>query len=292
MGHLPTRARIAGLLSVCLLMLSAPGALAGSPYLPDAEIRLGSGSYVGGYIFNETGTNQAVANSGVVGQKLTFFIKLTNRSSSANVDSFRVKRSNGFTNGYRVRYYDAANNDVTWAVTTGTFTTPSLAAGAEYVMRATVKIRSLATACSSTSRLITVTSVGNTGNRDAVRFTAALAPFCPDLTVSPGQLNGVDSYSYDFAGQTAGATQTFTLKNEGSGASDVLGFSITGTGFAILTDSCSGGTLAAGGTCDFAMTFTPIAGCHAAFVEDLGVGGGVPPTILYLDLILIASCTL
>ena len=117
-----------------------------------------------------------------------------------------------------------------------------------------------------------------------------LAPGCPDITVSPGQLNTGDSYSYDFAGQGFGATQTFTLKNEGTGTSEVLGFSMSGTGFAFSADTCSGGALPAGGTCTFRMTFTPGA-CQAPFLMDIGVTGGVPPTIEYLELILIASCS-
>ena len=54
-------------------------------------------------------------------------------------------------------------------------------------MRATVKIRSLATLCSFTTRLITVTSVNNSNARDAVRFTAALAT--PDLNCAPVAVN-------------------------------------------------------------------------------------------------------
>ena len=91
---LPTRARIAGILAICLLMLSAPGALAGSVanFLPDAQIRLGSGSYVGDNIYNTDALGQSVSNTGVVDQKLTFFIKIQNDSVDSS-DSFKVKRS-------------------------------------------------------------------------------------------------------------------------------------------------------------------------------------------------------
>ncbi len=256
---------------------------------PDAQIRLGSGSYVGDNIYNTDALGQKVSNTGAVEQKLTFFIKIQNDNIDSS-DSFKVKRSSGFTDGYKVRYYNAAGTDVTGKVTNGSFTTPSLVPGSDYVMRATVKVRSLATLCSLTSRLITVSSVNDPSARDAVRFTAALAPGCPDITVSPGQLNTGDSYSYDFAGQGFGATQTFTLKNEGTGTSEVLGFSLSGTGFAFSADTCSGGALPAGGTCTFRMTFTPGA-CQAPFLMDIGVTGGVPPTIEYLELILIASCS-
>ncbi len=143
---------------------------------PDALIRLGSGSYVGDNIFNLDATDQAVFNSGLVEQKRTFFIKIEN--NAVGTDSFKVKRSAGFTNGYRVRYYDEANNDVTGKVTVGSFTTPPLGLGGEYVMRVTVKIRTLATPCSFTSRLITVSSVANPDAKDAVRFTVELDASC------------------------------------------------------------------------------------------------------------------
>jgi VCBS repeat-containing protein len=160
-------------------------------YSPDAAIRLGSGSYVGDGIQNNDATGQSVFNSGLVGQKLTFRIRITNWG--ALTDSFKVKRSAGFTDGYRVRYYDAANNDVTGRVNTGTFTTPVLATdgAGQYEMRATVKIRSQATLCSFTSRLMTVASVGNSALKDAVRFTAALAT--PGLNCGPGAFNDTAS---------------------------------------------------------------------------------------------------
>ena len=94
---------------------------------------------------------------------------------STGADLYKVKRSSGYTDGYRVRYYDALNNDVTGKVTAGTFTTPYMGSGDEYVMRATVKVQSWATTCSFTSRLITVTSLSDSAARDAVRFRAELA---------------------------------------------------------------------------------------------------------------------
>ena len=66
-----------------------------------------------------------------------------------------------FNDGYRVRYYDAANNDVTGQVNTGTFTTGPLLGGGidDYVMRVTVKVRPQATVCfDPVQRTITVTS--------------------------------------------------------------------------------------------------------------------------------------
>lgn len=191
---LPTRARIAVVLAISLLMLVAPGALAGTLalYRPDAEIRLGSNTFVGDNIYNLHALGQKVFNTGVVGQKLTFFIKISNESLLPDRDdSFKVRRSAGYNSGYRVRYYDAEGTDVTGRVTVGSFTTPILDNGEEYVMRATVKIRPQATLCSFTSRLITVSSVSLPTEKDAVRFTAALDT--PGLNCPPVAVNDTNS---------------------------------------------------------------------------------------------------
>jgi hypothetical protein len=174
---LSTRARIAGILAISLLMLGAPSAQAGVPVV-DALIRPGwNPSYVGDEVFNDTGDDQSVINSGVIGQKLTFFIKFENPLESYN--TYRVKRSGLFDPGYRVRYYDAANNDVTGQVNTGTFIPPQLPPHGTYEMRATVKIRSQATHCSTVTRLITVSFQQIPEIKDTVGFTAGLAPLCP-----------------------------------------------------------------------------------------------------------------
>ena len=165
--------------------------------------------------------HQAVSNSGVVGQKLTFFILIQN-------DSRPLRQLQGEALGWlhqrlRVRYYDAANNDVTGKVNAGTFTTPGCRPGSE------------STSCAPRSRSapwrrrartqvgsITVQLRGQwTDPEDAVRFTAALAPGCPDITVSPGDTIDTDQYLFDF-GAVPGGTQLFTIKNEGTGPSDVL----------------------------------------------------------------------
>src|SRR6188472_3952222 len=169
---LPTRARISVFLSsaIALSLLAATNVAASGP-LPDAKIRLGAGSYVGDNIYNGNALNQSITATAAVNQKLTFYISVGN--DGYGNDSYKVQRSKGFTNGYRVRYFDANGADVTAQVNNGTFTTPILANGQDYVMSATVKVRYLATECSLTTRLITIRSVTYAGQRDSVRFTAA-----------------------------------------------------------------------------------------------------------------------
>jgi|SRR5215213_8983124 len=160
--------------------------------------------------------------------------------------------------------------------------------GSDYVMRATVKVRSLATLCSFTSRLITVSSVANPNARDAVRFTAALAPGCPNLTLSPGELSSVNDYLFSFGPAEDRDTQTFTVKNDGTGASDELGFFLGGQDFVIGISSTCRGILPAGGTCTFEFVVT---GCSF----DSGLNGYFSlagDTIQYLTLHLTALCSL
>jgi hypothetical protein len=251
---------------------------------PDAQIRLGSGSFVGDNMYNTDALGQKVFNSGVIDQKLTFFIKIQN-DSVALTDSFKVNRSSGFTNGYRVRYYNAAGTDVTGKVNVGTFTTPSLVPGSDYVMRATVKIKSWATPCSFTSRLITVSSVADPTSKDAVRFTAALAPGCPHLTISPGwnEPPGSDSYDLPVADIEEAKPLTFTVTNNGSAASDVLGFNLSGL-FALENDSCTGSVLPAHGGCSFKLIYSSSTCIAGDLLGVQQVTGGLPPTTVYLTL--------
>ena len=185
------RARIAGLVAIGLLSLVTPVVNASPLYSPDAEIRTGSGSYVGYGIVNKTATNQTVTNSALVDQKLTFWIRITN--GGALTDSFKVRRSCCFHEGYRVRYYDANGTDVTGKVTAGSFTTPVLAAdGGQYEMRATVKVRSLAAPGSFVNRLMTVTSVGNSTLKDAVRLIAGVSDPPNNAPVANTDVNSVN----------------------------------------------------------------------------------------------------
>src|SRR6187397_3564512 len=128
MGHLAAHARIAGILSVCLLMLSAPAAMAFVPtYQPDAQIRQDS-LLAGDNIYEADAAIQWIGAFGPHGAVIPFDILIENDGSAS--DSFKVSRSSGYSSGYRVRYYDAANNDVTGRVNVGSFTTPTLTPGA------------------------------------------------------------------------------------------------------------------------------------------------------------------
>ena len=100
-----------------------------------------------------------------------------------------------------------------------------------------------------------------------------------DLTLSPGRFvtttnSGTKLYDYDF-GMVASATQTFTVTNNGTGASNMLIVVFGGdTGFSFGNDTCTGNALAPSGTCSFDLTFTAPAGCNPGdpFPEHVDAG--------------------
>ena len=170
------RIRMAGALAICLVLLSSLGAQADSdePHaIPDAQIRRGDSVFVGYGILNSDASSQQVNRSGIPGRTRRFYIRIQNAGSVPATDGFKVKRSGSFQAGYKVRYFDATNRDVTGMVNKGIFTTPALAPGAKYRMRATVKLLPGATVGSNVTRLITFSDPTNASVNDAVRFTVA-----------------------------------------------------------------------------------------------------------------------
>jgi len=135
---------------------------------PDGRIRLGTGTYVGNNIYNTSGSSQGRTGSALRGHYVTFGISIQN--DGTNTDSFRVKATGTSTTKYSVKYY-RGTTDITSAVVAGTYTTSSLAKGSTFFITAKVLVKSTATVGSSVTRLVTITSVGNTARKDAVRFT-------------------------------------------------------------------------------------------------------------------------
>jgi HYDIN/CFA65/VesB family protein len=103
-------------------------------------------------------------------------------------------------------------------------------------------------------------------NADLTLTGSGASTGTPDLSLDPGtftgsSVSGTKNYSYDF-GAVASGTQTFTVMNSGTGASDTLNLvGCCGAGFALSNDSCSGSSLAVSGTCTFDLTFTALEGC-------------------------------
>ncbi len=133
---------------------------------PDGLVRAGTGAFAGDDIYNLTGTSQKKTGKAAAGSTITFGVSVQNDGSAA--DSFRVQ-AGGSTTAYNVKYKVGAT-DVTTAVVAGTYQTPSLAAGATHLVTVKVKVKSSAPAGSKVGRLVTITSVGDTSRKDAVKF--------------------------------------------------------------------------------------------------------------------------
>ena len=153
------------------IMTADQVALWGPPIVvrkPDGRIRLGTGAYVGNNVYNTTGSSQSRTGSALRGHYVTFGISIQN--DGTNADTFRVKATGTSTTKYGVKYY-RGTIDITSAVVAGTYSTSSLAVGSTFYITAKVLVKSTATVGSSVTRLVTVTSVGNTTKKDAVKLT-------------------------------------------------------------------------------------------------------------------------
>ena len=139
----------------------------GSPLKPDGRIRLGTGTLVGNNIYNTTGVNQTRSGSATPGHSITFGISIQNDGTGG--DHFKVKATGIAVSGYSVKYY-RGTTDITAAVVAGTYQTPSLAPTATYLITARVTVKSTAAVGSQVTRLVTLTSVGNSTKKDAVKF--------------------------------------------------------------------------------------------------------------------------
>lgn len=107
---------------------------------------------------------------------------------------------------------------------------------------------------------------------------ASGAPATDDLTLSPGNLfsSSGGTNDYTFSGIATGGTQTFTVTNSGTGPSGqlLLQFDSPSTSITLANDTCTGDTLAPGGTCTFDVTVScPGAGTSPGTVQVLDVGG-------------------
>lgn len=158
-------------------VLAGGGSYGGVAYRPDGWVRFHSYHYQGGKlvdpsawhgddVYNTTAVNQVAKRHNVAGEPLdgnydVFQVTIQNDGAT---DRFRVGATgNG---NWVVRYYRGKTN-ITTAVVGGTFMTRSLASGESLVLRVKVWIGDVDT---SVARLLTISSVGNPSQKDAVRI--------------------------------------------------------------------------------------------------------------------------
>ena len=135
---------------------------------PDALVRLGSGTFVGNNVYGVTGAAQSETGSAAPGATISFTVSVENDGTVT--DSFKVSVTGSAVGGYKVRYFSGAR-DITAAIVAGTYRTPSLVPGASYLLTARIAVKAGAAPGSQVARLVTITSVSDHAQKDAVHFT-------------------------------------------------------------------------------------------------------------------------
>ena len=142
----------------------------GGAYQPDGRIALWTGAYVGNNLYNDNGASQTKSGKAKIGYIVEFNLSLQNDGDQA--DSFQLSVSDGSTTMYRLKFY-RGSTDITAKVMAGTYTTPTMAKGGAVVITVDVIVKKEATAGSSVTRLVTITSVGDNAQLDALKFIVA-----------------------------------------------------------------------------------------------------------------------
>jgi hypothetical protein len=149
--------------------LIAPAPSTYVTHQPDGFIKLWTGPFVGGEIYNTTADGQSKSGSVALGRRIIFRIGIENESNRAT-DAFTVQATGTVTTGYRVRYL-SGTTDITNAVVNGTYQTTDLAPEQYVVIKVIVRVTRDAAEGSQVTRLVTLTSVADSSQQDAVSFT-------------------------------------------------------------------------------------------------------------------------
>jgi CSLREA domain-containing protein len=136
---------------------------------PDGRINKFSGAYLGNNIYNTNGTNQTKSGTAKIGYIVEFHLSLQNDGDEA--DKYELSVDAGSATMYRVKYY-RGSSDITAQVVAGTYQTPSIAPGGTLIITVDVIVKKGATVGSSITRLVTITSVNDNAQVDALKFVA------------------------------------------------------------------------------------------------------------------------
>ncbi len=142
-----------------------------NPYRPDALVKLpASHHWIGNRVYGTHGSRETLIAKTHAGSSATFDIQVQNDGTTA--DSFTVKGP-GSGAGYRVRYVTGASggHPITSAVAHGSYTVASLLPGRSRIVRLVVTAPRGASAGSSRSWLVVVTSRHDGSRKDAVKAT-------------------------------------------------------------------------------------------------------------------------
>jgi streptogramin lyase len=134
-------------------------------YRPDLQIALGAKPAIGDNIYNSNAAGQTIKVKVSPGKSAVFEILVQN--DAATSDSFRLKGP-GKTKGFTVTYMNGSNN-ITSAVTAGTYGTGSIASGSSVTITLKVVVAKTAKAGSVWNGLVTGTSQNDPSKFDAVK---------------------------------------------------------------------------------------------------------------------------
>lgn len=173
--------------AVLVVFLAVPGVATASDtgtaaFKPDGRIRLQktASEYFGTTQYDDPWTGDDVYNTTGQGQAFKqryyteapgwdrWVLGLSLQNDGASSDSMRVQATGTSVRGWSVKYYVGATN-VTSAVVNGTFATPSLAPGEEYLVKVKVTRHELFDT-DPLRRLVSVTSTSSPTEVDAVKL--------------------------------------------------------------------------------------------------------------------------
>ncbi|MBL8776710.1 MAG: SMP-30/gluconolactonase/LRE family protein [Acidimicrobiales bacterium] len=137
---------------------------------PDGRIKKGAtGTNRGNDVYNTTGTDQTANGSAPRGGTITYYVSAQNDAPVR--DRLRVKGT-ASTSRFTVTYTTGGTN-ITSAVTSGTYRTPSLEPGATQKIKVTVTVRTTAPTGSTFTGTLAVASDADRAVKDKVKFVTS-----------------------------------------------------------------------------------------------------------------------
>ena len=137
---------------------------------PDAQIALGSGTFIGNDIYNTDASGQSKSKTAGKGVTVTFTVKIQNDGFGAK-DKFKVLATGANITGFTFACKQGAT-DITAAVNNGTYTTANVQVGQSATITCTLKIGSAAAHLALEDKLLTISSFNDPGQKDAVQMVA------------------------------------------------------------------------------------------------------------------------
>jgi hypothetical protein len=165
---------------------------------PDGRIKRSGGPVYGNDIYNTDADGQAVHLKIYAGDRRRVYISIQNDGVVSG--TFRVCQCSGTQGsqpGFTFTYFvNRSDEDITAGVEAGTFTTPSLAPGEKFVIRARVEVSEAATPGSPIGRFFRITSTAAGQLEDSVAIWAQRKPPANEAPTAMLEASVMDSVSH------------------------------------------------------------------------------------------------